>query len=126
PGSARLGLHDGEWDPGWWVLKGFQRAGLVWNLRLPEDLAHRPELHALNGNLNPGRGQRTLNNFPVLDPVIHASRISGPPKQMFAVTGSGTATSPYAPDGSNAVTPPFHNVATQMRPPASTARLSSH
>jgi hypothetical protein len=24
PGSARLGLHAGEWDPGWWVLRGFE------------------------------------------------------------------------------------------------------
>ncbi len=113
PGSARLGLHDGEWDPGWWVLMGLQRAGLVWNLRLPLDLPRRPELdritarqhahspvlsvHALNGNFNPGRGHRTLNSFPVLEPVIHASRISGPPKQMFVVTGSGNAVCSYAP-----------------------------
>ena len=44
PGSARLGLHEGEWDPGWWMLTALQRARLVWNLRLPADLAHRPEL----------------------------------------------------------------------------------
>ena len=24
PGSARLGLAAGEWDPGWWVLSGLQ------------------------------------------------------------------------------------------------------
>ncbi len=47
PGSARLGLRAGEWDPGWWVLLGLRRIGLVWNLRLPEDLAPRPELEAL-------------------------------------------------------------------------------
>jgi stearoyl-CoA desaturase (delta-9 desaturase) len=44
PGSARLGLAPGEWDPGWWVLHVFRRLGLVWALRLPEDLPHRPEL----------------------------------------------------------------------------------
>lgn len=44
PGSARLGLHEGEWDPGWWVLMGLRRVELVWNLRLPQDLAHRPEV----------------------------------------------------------------------------------
>ena len=44
PGSARLGLAPGEWDPGWWVLLGLQQLGLVWALRLPEDLPHRPEL----------------------------------------------------------------------------------
>lgn len=35
PGSARLGLLPGEWDPGWWALCLLQRAGLVWNLALP-------------------------------------------------------------------------------------------
>jgi len=44
PGSARLGLHPGEWDPGWWVLCGLQRLGLVWRLRLPADLPPREEL----------------------------------------------------------------------------------
>ena len=44
PGSARLGLYPGEWDPGWWVLCGLERVGLVWGLRLPEDLPERPEL----------------------------------------------------------------------------------
>ena len=24
PGSARLGLHPGEWDPGWWVLRAIR------------------------------------------------------------------------------------------------------
>lgn len=44
PGSARLGLTPGEWDPGWWVLQALRRAGLVWGLRLPADLPPRPEL----------------------------------------------------------------------------------
>ena len=44
PGSARLGLKPGEWDPGWWVLQLLARAGLVWDLRLPADLPHRAEL----------------------------------------------------------------------------------
>ncbi len=46
PGSARLGLRAGEWDPGWWALCALRRAGLAWNLRLPEHLAPRPELAA--------------------------------------------------------------------------------
>lgn len=45
PGSARLGLHRGEWDPGWWFLKGLERLGLAWGLRTPADLPPRPELH---------------------------------------------------------------------------------
>jgi stearoyl-CoA desaturase (delta-9 desaturase) len=48
PGSARLGLYRGEWDPGWWVLSGLQRVGLVWDLRLPVDLPYRPELVAID------------------------------------------------------------------------------
>jgi sn-1 stearoyl-lipid 9-desaturase len=51
PGSARLGLAPGEWDPGWWVLRGLERCGLVWGIRLPKDLPHRPEL------LSAGAGQ---------------------------------------------------------------------
>jgi fatty-acid desaturase len=47
PGSARLGVKDGEWDPGWWVLRALAHAGLVSNLRTPEDLPHRPNLVAL-------------------------------------------------------------------------------
>jgi fatty-acid desaturase len=48
PGSARLGLRAGEWDPGWWVLSALRRAGLVWNPRLPGDLPTRPELRAVS------------------------------------------------------------------------------
>jgi stearoyl-CoA desaturase (delta-9 desaturase) len=44
PGSARLGLHDGEWDPGWWTLMLLRKCGLASSFRLPPDLAHRPEL----------------------------------------------------------------------------------
>jgi len=47
PGSARLGLAAGEWDPGWWVLSAFERLGLAWHIRLPEHLAPRPELRTL-------------------------------------------------------------------------------
>jgi fatty-acid desaturase len=44
PGSARLGLLHGEWDPGWWTLLGLSRLGLVSGLRVPADLAFRPEV----------------------------------------------------------------------------------
>jgi fatty-acid desaturase len=44
PGSARLGLARGEWDPGWWMLRLLERVGLAWDFRLPKDLAPRPEL----------------------------------------------------------------------------------
>jgi fatty-acid desaturase len=48
PGSARLGLYAGEWDPGWWMLLILRRIGLVWGIRLPRDLPVRPELRALD------------------------------------------------------------------------------
>lgn len=48
PGSARLGLFAGEWDPGWWMLMLLRRLGLVWGLRLPPDLKTRPELEAMD------------------------------------------------------------------------------
>jgi fatty-acid desaturase len=44
PGSAKLGLTASEWDPGWWAIRAFQRVGLIWDIRLPSDLALRPEL----------------------------------------------------------------------------------
>jgi stearoyl-CoA desaturase (delta-9 desaturase) len=49
PGSARLGLGDGETDPGWWVLMGLSRLGLVWRVKTPADLPRRPNLVALKG-----------------------------------------------------------------------------
>ena len=56
PGSAKIGLDTGQSDPGWWVLQGFSRMGLVWNLQTPESLAPRKELIAVtstgSGRLN--------------------------------------------------------------------------
>ncbi|QMV74669.1 acyl-CoA desaturase [Comamonas piscis] len=49
PGSARLGLFPGEWDPGWWALVVLQKLGLVWEIRLPASLPERPELRARDG-----------------------------------------------------------------------------
>jgi stearoyl-CoA desaturase (delta-9 desaturase) len=53
PGSARLGLAPGEWDPGWWMLSALRRMGLVWNLKLPPDLPAREELRPLPGSRMP-------------------------------------------------------------------------
>jgi stearoyl-CoA desaturase (delta-9 desaturase) len=44
PGSARLGVKEGEMDPGWWVLSVLGRLGLVWNVKTPEMLPDRPNL----------------------------------------------------------------------------------
>jgi len=48
PGSARLGLFAGEWDPGWWTLLLFRRLGLAWDFRLPRDLPARAELQSID------------------------------------------------------------------------------
>lgn len=48
PGSARLGLFAGEWDPGWWLLMVLRKCGLVWGLVLPAALPERNELHAVD------------------------------------------------------------------------------
>lgn len=53
PGSARLGLRPGEWDPGWWALQGLARLGLAWGFVLPSDLPHRAELQPLHAALPP-------------------------------------------------------------------------
>jgi stearoyl-CoA desaturase (delta-9 desaturase) len=39
PYSAKLGLAKGEWDPGWWVLCGLKHLRLVWDLKLPGEVA---------------------------------------------------------------------------------------
>lgn len=59
PGSARLGLYAGEWDPGWWMLMLLRRLDLAWGFRLPQAMAHRPELRAVDelpGPVMPGPG----------------------------------------------------------------------
>lgn len=53
PGSARLGLRPGEWDPGWWVLCLLRRLGLARDLRQPADLPQRPELRTCHPPIAP-------------------------------------------------------------------------
>lgn len=33
PGSARMGMVRGEFDLGWWVVRGLERIGLVWSVK---------------------------------------------------------------------------------------------
>ncbi len=47
PGSAKLGLLPGQWDPGWWVLCALKPLGLAWNVKLPQDMPMRAELKQL-------------------------------------------------------------------------------
>lgn len=48
PGSAKLALYPGEWDPGWWVLMLLKRAGLAWGFRLPADCPPRAGLRPVD------------------------------------------------------------------------------
>jgi len=68
PGSARLGLFAGEWDPGWWVLMALRRLGLVWSIRLPSALAPRAELHACDA---PGQAELARHRGSVSSRVTH-------------------------------------------------------
>jgi len=44
PRSAKLGLENGQWDPGWWVLLVLNRLGLVSELVTPDLLPNRADL----------------------------------------------------------------------------------
>ncbi len=44
PGSARLGLYEGQSDPGYRFIKMLEALGLVSNIRLPHDLPQRTQL----------------------------------------------------------------------------------
>ncbi len=44
PESARLGHHRGQNDAGWWLLCLLEKIDLVWDIQLPANLPHRPEL----------------------------------------------------------------------------------
>jgi stearoyl-CoA desaturase (delta-9 desaturase) len=36
PASARHGLRRFQLDPSWWVIRGLERLGLVWNVKVPD------------------------------------------------------------------------------------------
>ncbi len=44
PRSAKIGLYDGQLDPGWWLIKLLASLGLAKEIKTPELLPHRPEL----------------------------------------------------------------------------------
>ncbi len=49
PGSARIGLLPGQPDPGWWLIKVLEKAGLACNLRTPQIMPRREALIRLGG-----------------------------------------------------------------------------
>ena len=44
PESARIGLEQGQTDPGWWVIAALEKAGLVYDVSLPRGEAERDDL----------------------------------------------------------------------------------
>ena len=44
PGSAKLGIEAGQWDPGWWVLLALQRIGLASEFQTDATLPPRNDL----------------------------------------------------------------------------------
>ena len=44
PESARIGLEPGQADPGWWVIRGLERAELVRNVGRPRPATSREDL----------------------------------------------------------------------------------
>src|SRR5262245_50523931 len=44
PESARIGLHRGESDPGWWVIRGLHRIGWVTRIGLPRETVQREDI----------------------------------------------------------------------------------
>jgi fatty-acid desaturase len=44
PESARMGIAAGEWDPGWQVLRAFERVGLASNLGMPRAVGMQDDL----------------------------------------------------------------------------------
>lgn len=63
PGSAVLGIYQGQADPGWWVLNAMNNLGLVWSIKLPTDLPYRPELLPIDH-------QTRLMKAPKLCPIL--------------------------------------------------------
>lgn len=47
PGSAKLGLGKGQWDPGWWSIKLFESVGLTTAIATPESIGKRSDLVAV-------------------------------------------------------------------------------
>jgi sn-1 stearoyl-lipid 9-desaturase len=48
PGSARLGIEDGQLDPGWWFIKLLGYAGLAENVKDPVQVGEREGLRRLH------------------------------------------------------------------------------
>lgn len=63
PGSARIGLHEDQPDPGWWFILVLKRMGLAWNIKTPELLPTRHALVRLPHDDGGCSGCRAALNF---------------------------------------------------------------
>jgi fatty-acid desaturase len=50
PNSAKMGLHPGETDLGWWLIKAFAALGLAHNIKTPDVLPEREGLRRVDGH----------------------------------------------------------------------------
>lgn len=67
PGSAKMGLRRGQWDPGWWVLLALERAGLASDIVTPEMLPKRSELKRCRYDATNDDANEALADGLVLD-----------------------------------------------------------
>lgn len=72
PGSAMLGLHQDEPDPGWWVLNALHNLGIVKNIKLPEHLPERKELQVEDDNVS-RRIKRVPESCKIADFIKNAN-----------------------------------------------------
>jgi hypothetical protein len=69
--------------PGLFHVSATSACDAVWRSPRPGRETVSQVRQALKFSLSPGRGQRVFTSLPVPDSVMYASRISGPPKQMY-------------------------------------------
>lgn len=50
PDSAKLGLEAGQSDLGYWLIRGFKRTGLAWDIKTPDKLKWRAGLARIDQN----------------------------------------------------------------------------
>jgi fatty-acid desaturase len=65
PESARLGIEPGQYDPGWWVISTLRYAGLIWDVKEPDNLQARPGLRRLAKGGQSQQGRRALQPGPL-------------------------------------------------------------
>lgn len=105
PGSARLGLYAGEWDPGWWMLALLRKLGLVSRVTLPGDLpprlerraldvvAHAPLAPSARGATCPAtlRAARTILCGDVVALTLRAPCVNVRPQHLAALCSAGVS-----------------------------------